>query len=343
LTRRLPTSVSLAFLLIGSSAPVFAQKTDVVTFLNGDRITGEIKSYSQGRMSFDTSHSGLVSIKWNQLLSVVSTKQYDVETIDGIHHYGALGASDPPGRLAIVSGPQTITIEFLEMFELAPVRQNFWRRWDGSLDLGFNYAQSSSLVQFNLNFDATYRVRKYQLLAGLSSFFSRQENVTATERGALSLKYDRFLGNRWLVEGGVGFDRNIQLGLKLRVAAGLGGGRNLIQANQKQLTVYAGLLGNHEQPVEGEGKYNAEAVVGGRYTYFMYDFPNVTISSSLVVYPSLTEGGRIRLEAAASAKRDIISDFYLSLSVYDSYDSKDPTTGLSKNDWGPTLSIGWKF
>jgi hypothetical protein len=51
----------------------------------------------------------------------------------------------------------------------------------------------------------------------------------------------------------------------------------------------------------------------------------------------------VRLEAAGSAKREIVSDFYLALSIFDSFDSRDPTTGEPKNDWGPTLSIGWQF
>ena len=61
------------------------------------------------------------------------------------------------------------------------------------------------------------------------------------------------------------------------------------------------------------------------------------------MYPSLTEIGRVRLEATGSAKREIVSDFYLALSIFDSFDSRDPTTGQAKNDWGPTLSIGWQF
>jgi hypothetical protein len=340
---RFRSSVSFAILLFGSSVPAFGQKTDVVILTNGDRITGEIKSYDAGRLTVDTSHSSWVNIKWSLIESISSSKQYDVQTTDGVHHFGTLAPSDPPGRLTIVSGPQTIIIGFFDVFDLAPVRQHFWRRWEGSLDLGFNYTQSSNLVQFNLSADATYRVRNYQLVADLSSFFSRQEGVTAAERGTFTLRYDRFLAGRWLAEGGVGVDRNIQLGLKLRVAAGVGWGRNIIQTNQKQLTVFVGLLGNREQPVEGDGKYNAEATAGTRYSYFMYDFPKVTINASVQVYPSLTESGRVRLEASASAKREIISDFYLSLSVFDSFDSKDPTTGLSKNDWGPTLSIGWQF
>src|SRR5262249_52785125 len=157
------------------------------------------------------------------------------------------------------------------------------------------------------------------------------------------MRYDRFLGKRWIAEAGFGFDRNIQLGLDLRASFGLGVGRYLLQENQKQWVVVAGGQGTHEEPIEGASKFSSEAVVGTRYTYFMYDFPKVTLSGSVEVFPSLTESGRVRLEAAGSAKREIVSDFYLSLSIYDSFDSKDPTTGQSRNDWGPTLSIGWQF
>jgi hypothetical protein len=340
---RLRNRAWLAIALPFLPAAVFAQKTDVLVLVNGDRVTGEIKSYSEGRLSVSTDHASTISVKWNKILSISSNKPFDVETIDGVHHYGSLAPSDPAGRLTIVSGPQTVTISFFDVFALAPVRRHFWRRWDGSLDLGFNYTQSSNLVQFNLAAEGRYRERNDQLTANLSSFFSRQDDVTAAERGSFALYYDRFVGKRWLAEGGVGLDRNIQLGLKLRVSAGFGGGRNLVQTNQKQLTVFLGLTGNHEQPVEGEGKYNLEATVGCRYSFFMYDFPKLTISAAVQVYPSLSDAGRVRLEATGSIKREIISDFYLSLSVFDSFDSQDPTTGTARNDWGPVLSIGWTF
>ncbi len=339
---RLRVSLVLGLLFL-ISVPLLAQKDDVLTLLNGDRFTGEIKSYSQGRLSVDTSTAGWISVKWNKILSISSTKMYDVETIDGVHHFGSLSSSDPPGRLTVVAGPDTITVGFFEIFDISPVHQYFWRRWEGSLDLGFNYTQASKLVQFNLSADATYRRRDHQIVSNLSSFFSKQEGVTAAERGAFSTYYDRFLGNRWIVEGLFGLDRNIQLGLKLRAAVGLGFGRYVVQENQKELTLFVGLFGNREQPVDGEGRLNGEAAIGGRYSYFMYDFPKVTISASLEVFPSLSESGRVRLEATASAKREIVSDFYLSLSVYDSFDSRDPSTGLAKNDWGPTLSVGWQF
>lgn len=331
----------LALLLPGASA--LAQKTDVLVLLNGDTYTGEIKSYDQGRLTLDTAAASWISVKWNHLVSISSDKRYDVETIDGVHHFGQLAPSDPPGKLVIVSGPQTVTVSFLDVFDLAPVRGRFWRRWDGSLDLGFNYTQSSNIVQLNLDADATYRMPKFQLVADLSTFFSRQNQVTAADRVDFALLYDRFLKNRWLLETGVGFNRNVELGLKSRISWGLGGGRNFIQTNQTQLQAYLGASVNREHPVEGESGNNAEAVIGGRYKYFMYDFPKLKVSADLAVYPSLTETGRVRLEFGGTIRRDIISDFYVSLTIFDSFDSKDPTSGEPANDWGPTIAVGWQF
>jgi len=333
----------LAFALLAPAGPALAQKTDVIVLVNGDRVTGEIKSYAAGRLTVDTSHSSWIKVKWSLIESISSDKQFDVETIDGVHHYGALAPSDPPGRLTIVSGPQTVTVGFFDVFGVAPVYQTFWRRWEGSLDLGFNYTQSSNLTQFNLNFDGTFRRRHWQLTAALTSFFSRQDDVTGAERGSVSFRYDRFLGRRWILEAGLGLDRNIQLGLKLREFVGAGAGRYLVQTNQAQLIAFAGLTGNHEIPVDGEDTDSLEGIVGGRYSYFMYDFPKLTVGAEVQVFPSFTVSGRVRVEAAASVKREIVSDFYLAISIFDSFDSRDPTTLESKNDWGPTLSIGWQF
>ena len=333
----------IAFALLAAASSLLAQQTDVITLSNGDRITGEIKSYASGRLTVDTSHSGWVKVKWSLITSISSDKQFDIETIDGVHHYGSLAPSDPPGRLTIVSGPQTITIGFFDLFELTPIYEKFWRRWDGSLDVGFNYTQSNNLLQFNFDFDATYRMRESQFAVDLTAFFSKQEGVVGASRGSFSLLYDRYFGRNWVGEGFIGLDRNIQLGLDLRETVGVGAGYFLARTNQAWLLALAGFTGNHEIPVEGEDTNSAEMVAGARYSYFMYDFPKLTLTASLAVFPSLTVSGRVRLEFQTSVKREIISDFYLSLSIFDSFDSRDPTTLTAKNDWGPTVSIGWQF
>ena len=124
---------------------------------------------------------------------------------------------------------------------------------------------------------------------------------------------------------------------------GGGFGRYLVQTNQSSLVALLGVTGNREVPVEGEGRYSAEAILAGQYSTFMYDFPKLKVSASLKVIPSLTDLGRVRLQADASAQREIVSDFYVAIRIFDSFDSRPPTQGSAKNDWGPVVSIGYKF
>jgi hypothetical protein len=342
-TRRLFLGLLAGAALLFLPRPALAQKTDVLILSNGDKVTGEIKGYGQGKLTLSTDPIGTISVKWSEIVSIKSEKQFDVETIDGLHHYGSFAPSDPPGQLVIVSGPQTVTIGFFEVFDLAPVFQSFWRRWEGSVDFGFNYTNSSDLTQVNIDAGADYRVKKFGLSVDFSSFYSEQNGEVAADRGDLSFRYDLFLKNRWLLEAGAGLERNVQLGLKLRSSLGFGAGRYVVQTNQAQLIPYAGLIGNREQPVEGDATHNLEGLIGARYSYFMYDFPKLTISASVDIYPSFTVSGRVRVEFDASLRREIVSDFYLAVSIFDSYDSKDPTTQLSRNDWGPTVSVGYSF
>ncbi len=64
---------------------------------------------------------------------------------------------------------------------------------------------------------------------------------------------------------------------------------------------------------------------------------------SLAVLPSLSDSGRVRVEFRSRLRREIVKDFFLSLSLYDSYDSDPPVIGVERNDWGLTSSLGWSF
>jgi len=337
-------ALSLAGLcLFAPAGTALAQRTDVIVLFNGDRVTGEIKSYATGRLTVETDIGSDLSLKWNRITSITSEKQFEVETTEGTYDYGSFAPSTPPGKLAVVSESGSRELEFLDVVRIAPIHQTFWRRWDGSLDLGFNYTQASSLVQLNVNANAIFRRPTFAATASLNTFFSSQSGVPSSQRANFVLGYQKVLADRWFVGGFAGADRNLDLGLDLRLSLGAGYGRYLIQTNRTTLGALLGISGDHENPVTGESNYEAAAVIGVQYSMFTYDFPKITVNSTLQVLPYLTDAGRVRVEFNVQAKREIVRDFYLSLSVFDSYDSRDPSTQQSKNDWGPVLSIGWTF
>lgn len=332
-----------AVCVVVASSPALAQKTDLIVLFNGDRVTCEIRSYDAGRLQVKTDIASDIAVKWNKIVSIQSVKDFEIETADGFTHYGKLAPSDPPGKLRVVSEAETEDLDFMSVVRISPMYESFWRRWQGSLNLGFNYTQANDYFQFTLNGDATFRRPTFELSTNLSMFFTSQSGVPSNQRASYSFQYEKFLTEHWLAVGFFGIDRNLQLGLEWRESLGAGGGRDLIFTNRTRLTAIVGLVGMHEQPVTGTSTNDLAAVVAAQYSSFTYDFPKVTIGASLAVIPYLTQSGRVRLNFNGSIKREIARDFYLTLSIFDDFDNKDPSTGQAKNDWGPVLSIGYSF
>src|SRR5262252_4388847 len=131
--------------------PALAQKTDVIVLFNGDRVTCEIRSYDAGRLQVKTDIASDINVKWNKIVSITSSKEYEIETTDGFVHYGTLAPSDPPGKLRVVSEAETEDLDFMSVVRISPMYESFWKRWQGSVNLGFNYTQANDYVQFTFS------------------------------------------------------------------------------------------------------------------------------------------------------------------------------------------------
>jgi len=96
-------------------------------------------------------------------------------------------------------------------------------------------------------------------------------------------------------------------------------------------------VGQDEAPVTVEGQLNLE------FDAFRYDHPKLDLSSTLAVYPGITEWGRVRVDFDARISYEVIKDFYLTVSLFERYDSRPPSETAAKSDFGTTLSISWSF
>jgi hypothetical protein len=81
--RHAPRSVLLVVALAAWPAAAAAQKTDVVTMPNGDKITGEVQSLSRGKLDYKTDDLGRLSIEWTKVARIVSRHLFDIEVSDG--------------------------------------------------------------------------------------------------------------------------------------------------------------------------------------------------------------------------------------------------------------------
>lgn len=331
----------VAFLLAPS--PVRADKTDIVVMSNGDRLVCEIKDLEQGRLRVSTDGMGTIYAEWERSVRVESVRRFEVQLTSGVLLYGSLRGGTADRRLLVAAADGDTEVEFDRVARIQPIRSGFWNRFDGSLDLGGSYTQANRLLQLNPAFNATYADRGFQASVDLNGTWTRQEAKDDASRLVGSLGYIRFRGQRWLGFGGATAERNTELGLSLRLLASAGAGQLLRASSHSRLLAGVGLSVARETPLEGESTSNLEGLLSAQWRVFGYSFPKTSVSFTFSLYPGLTDWGRVRGNLDVQVKREIIRDFTIGLTVYDSFDSRPATEGAAQNDWGATIALGWTF
>ncbi len=325
-----------------ATGPALAADTDLVVLKNGDRLHGEIKELRFARLELTTSATGTIFVEWDKVAALVSPEFFEVETSVGSRYYGSL-ASGEAGALHVELEGQATPLSLALVVRIRRLKSSFWDRLDGAISLGASYTKSSAIGQGSLSVDVATRRPRFEASTSFDTTITLQGDEPAQTRAVLAVSYVRILPHRYYLPVTLKFEQNTNLGLDLRSSLSGGLGRWFVQSNRSLLGAGGGLLLNRENPADGDTTDNVEAYLGASYEYFTYDTPKTSISTSFVVYPSLSVSGRYRTELDVNLKREIVKDFTIGLTAYDSYDSKPPAGGTSKNDFGISLTVGWTF
>jgi len=87
----------------------------------------------------------------------------------------------------------------------------------------------------------------------------------------------------------------------------------------------------------------SQTFIAADWRIFDFATPKVSLAATGVLFPSITESGRYRTRLDVSLRREIVSDFYLDLSLYQTYDSDPPDATATKSDYGITTGLGYSF
>jgi len=341
-----PAAVALLAALVGWSTPApAAPKTDVIVLVNGDRITGEIKSLEHNQLKVSTDHMGTVYIEWEDIKRVRTNQYLLLERADGSRFYGQLAASEEDGRLQVRRDAESRP-EAVDMFAVVratPIEGgDFIDRLDGYVSAGLDLSESGDNTSTNFagGLSSRTRIREWNIDATANVTDDGEER---TERYDMSGVTRRLLRGPNYYEGMLGFTRNTELDLNLRSWAGGGLGRYFVRSNRAEWRGGVGLAYSHENYQALDPRNSIEAVLSTDFSIFRYDFPETDIGGSLLLLPSLTQSGRLRSEVDLHAKYEFIDDLYFELRMYGSYDSKPPDEEAASSDYGFVTSLGYKF
>ena len=321
-----------------------AEKTDIIVLTNGDRVTGEIRSLSDGLLTYKTDDMGILSVEWERIIRISSQWPFILEDIRGRRYTGAFREAPEDGRIIILTESGPVTLNLTDIVSIVRFGKSLAQRFQGYLDFGFSLQKAQKYSQLNLAGNLTYLSKKWDVRADAASYFTNQEAVESITKHVLNFTSMRLFAKRWMAAAFTQFEQNTELNLKGRLLAGAGVGRYFVRTNRHVLDgVVAIDIARENYFDDTASETSMEGVLGANYQAFRYVFPNMSISSSFFAYPSLTTKGRIRLKFQASVRYEVFRRFYIALGFLDSYDSKPGGDTTAKNDYSLTFGISWSL
>ena len=325
--------------LTSGTAVAEAQKTDSVWIRNGDKITGEVKVLFRGRLKYSTDDLGTIYIEWDKVDRIHSPVTYEIQLESGEKFYGPLRVARSG---ALLLGADTIPLA--RIVAITPIRRTLLARMNGYLDLGLSYQKAHSAFQLTSGAKAVYRARIAETSLEYSSFAEARDDADETARFTAGFTERVFIGLRWSAGLGGGFERNDELDLAGRLRILAFGARTLSKSNHVDLWASGGLVATQEKYFSNDSTSSGyEGYLGASFSAFRYDRPKLDANISSSAFPSISIPGRVRLDNSFRVSYELVADFMLTVTIFDSFDSKPQSAGAPRNDFGTTLSISYTF
>jgi hypothetical protein len=243
-----------------------------------------------------------------------------------------------------VLATDTLPKPLWDLSTIYPIKNRFFQRIDGSVDLGLNYTKSIDVFQYNLNAWSTYRSTNTSTRMDITSILSEAGNDTVSRNNDFGLNYTRYLPKKWFGRIQIDMQQNTELNLKNRVQMGPALGYDIVRTSPMRFYALGGLLINKEQLYNHEDpSFNFEGLISVYFNWDRYHFPKLDISAGIDFYPSFTVARRVRMEFDTSIRYEILTDVFINLSYYQNFDNEPDAGGSSKNDYGIVTSLGYTF
>jgi hypothetical protein len=346
---RIVVLAGLVLLSVVKPPDALAQGTGVVEVASGDRIRGDVRRLEHGRLDLRTPRAapgaerwaGTISIVWSEITLIASSDRLEVELVSGEVIVGTIETPQPRRMLVqTASGPSAL-IDMNDVVRIVPMEHGFRARTTG--EIGFGFVLTRDTRTYSLNGDALHRSlnHAYETQIGFASWLLSQEDTDHLTRNSVKVDVRRRLPNRWYAVAKGEATQDDELELDARLLAGGGVGRRLIQSNRHELRAEGGFDYDGDR-FTGTGAFDhsAEAFAGINWNWFEPGH-SMDAEADATTFFGLTRS-RFRLEVDASVRREVLSDIYWSVKVFEDFDS-DPPDARPRSNVGVTFLIGWTF
>ena len=312
---------------------------------NGDRITCEIRSLSQGQLTIKQAYANsTVVLDWLQVDHIESTQHFVVVDSKGNTASGKLSETSSDRIVRIEEMPEK-QVPHADVVSIQETGKTLLGSLQGDVDVGLSFAQSNAQKNLTVQGDLNYQGKKDIAFMNISSQFSSQKEVSDTNETTMKTGFFRDLRkSKWYAGGIANFLSSSEQQIDLQTTLGGALAIRPVFTNKTNLAFIGGLAYTLQQDASDTTSTAASnslnAAVAIQYSTFRFD--STSFDTTVWVYPGLTTPGRVRMTLNEDIYFKFYRDFYLRGSFYDNFDNR-PVEGAPSNNLGFTSTVGWSF
>jgi len=317
-------------------------QNDTIHLKNNNVLFGELKSLSKGILVIETEYSDKdFRVEYNKIVGLNIERKCIIILTNGRRRFGFIKTNDE-GIVEITDeGGNVEQYKLNEVVGLTEVKEKFWSRFTGSIDLGFNFTKANSDTQITVDGSLEYTDEFWLSQGRISVLNSDRDDANKTKRTDASLELIRILPRKWYLLADVSFLSNTEQALDGRISPSLGLGKFIVSTNKLYLGVTLGYSYNIENYVDSSlDKTSSELFLSSGFN--MFDYKDIDLKSDVKFYPSLSEKGRFRTDFNLTLKYDLPLDFYIKMGFSLNYDNQPAIVG-NEFDYIFTSGFGWEF
>jgi hypothetical protein len=333
------------FFFLTSFFSAHSHENDTILLMNNHVIIGEIKIMENGTLTMETDYSDKdFIIEWDHVKSLNTSTESIITLRDETRLLGSISrdANNEEYIIIFPSEGSKLFARPLDIVYIKPIESNFLDRMSGSIGGGLSITKANNTQQFSLNGNVSYLYTKLSSDIYTNILLNVTQDTIKTNRSNIGTNWRVFYYKKWFIHGAGDFLQSDEQNLRLRTTVQLGTGSFWFRTHKMYLSSSAGFALNSEAFTTDSSPTTQSMELFGELEFNAFAVKDLSLTSKIQYYPSLSQKGRNRINFKFDAKVDLPLDFYIGGNISLNFDSK-PTESASRLDYVINNSVGWKF
>lgn len=332
-------AVTLPFALANAS------HADTLIMKGGDRLSGSVVDLQGDVLTFKTSYSGKIPVKWSEVASLETTGTARFKLRDGtVMQAQAKAAADSTVVLRSGEIITTAPIALTDVTYINPPPEVTGEglSMSGRANLGFSASRGNTdNSQLMYDVEAVARGVDNRVTVGAMGVQKNEDGEETARNNHAYLKYDHFYAKRWYGYANTGFEEDRFKDLNLRATLGVGTGYQFFESELQNLSLEGGLTYVNEDFDTGEDEGFAAGRWALRYDRFLFGTTTQFFHTHEGLL-SVEDAKDFLWQSQTGLRFPLIKDLNATVQYNIDYDNQ-PTGDAKKTDSAYIMSVGYEW